>query len=143
MKVTLVDRKNAREGYEFILLASPEECGSCSLVNVCLGNLQEGRKYRVVSVREKEHECAVFGKVRVVEVEECSILGAMDENKVYPGSTAAYAPQECGEIFCDNYKYCIPEGLREGDECRIEEDLGKLQCRKGLKLRLVKLKRTA
>lgn len=143
MKVTLVDSKNAREGYEFILLNYPEECSGCSLMGVCLGNLERGRRYRIVSVRDKEHDCAIFGKVRVVETEECSVRACMEENKVYPGSTVTYEPRRCGEIFCDNYKYCIPEGLRKGDSCRIEDDLGKLQCQKGFKLRLVELKRTA
>lgn len=141
MKVTLVDYKRAREGYEFTLLSTSGECESCNLRIVCLGNLEEGRKYRVVEVRNKEHDCPIFDKVKVVEVEECTIKGGMEENKVYTGSIVTFEPITCNEIFCENYEYCIPEGLRAGDECRIEEELGKINCPLGYKLRLVSLKR--
>jgi hypothetical protein len=142
MKVTLVDHRRALEGYEFVLYSSSEECDSCSLKKVCLGNLESGRKYRVATVRDKEHKCPIFGKVIVVEVEECSIHGVLEESRVYSGSVVTYESLRCGEVFCENYLYCIPEGLIEGDECRIEDDLGKLRCPRGLKLRLVKLRRT-
>lgn len=139
--ITLVDSRKARTGYEFIAYPAPGECKSCTLLKVCIGNLETGRKYRVLAPREKEHECAIFGLVRVVEVGEGSILGSLNKNKVYIGSKITYEPQSCGELFCDNSRYCIPEGLRKGDVCRIEEVLGKLECDRGLELQLVRLRR--
>jgi hypothetical protein len=143
MKVTLVDSKNARDGYEFIMMDESEECTTCPLARVCLKNLEPGRRYRVTSVRDKEHRCSIFGRVRVVEVEECCVLGAMEEASVYPGATVTYSPQRCGEIFCESYQYCVPEGLRDGDSCRIEEELGRIRCDTGRRLRLVRLRRKA
>ncbi len=143
MKITLIDSKNAHEGYEFVVIDQAGECASCPLAKACLGNLSPGRRYRVTSVRDKEHSCPIFRRVRVVEVEECSVIGAMEEAGIYPGATVAYSPQQCSEIFCESYRYCVPEGLRKGDSCRIEEELGKIDCEMGRSLRLVRLKRKA
>lgn len=141
MTVTLVDSRKARLGYEFIPYTGVEECRLCALSEVCIGNLEAGRRYRVVALREKEHECAVFGIVRVVEVEESVILGSLEKSRVYLGSKVTYEPPGCGELFCDNSRYCMPEGLRRGDVCRIEGVLGELKCDKGLRLQLVRLRR--
>lgn len=141
MKITLVDHKKAKAGYEFISYGAPEECNSCALLKVCIGNLETCRRYHVVALREKEHECPVFGQVKVVEVEESSVLSSLDTSKTYLGSKITYEPQKCGEIFCSNARFCAPEGLKKGDTCRIEEVLGKLECEKGFKLQLVRLRR--
>ncbi len=141
MLITMVDATRATPGYAFINFGAPEECVDCSLVGVCIGNLEPGRKYRISTLREKEHRCRVFGKVRVVEVEEEAVAGAVSKSQAYLGAKIEYEPLACGKIFCRNYKYCVPEGLMKGDNCRVEEVIEDLKCEKGFSLQLVTLRR--
>lgn len=141
MAITMIDARKASQGYVFINYGTPEDCLGCSLLRVCAGNLESRRKYRVKAVRDKEHECNIAGRVRVVEVEEEASLGAISKLRAYLGAKVEYEPVSCSKIFCENYKYCVPEGLKEGDNCRVEEVLKNLECGIGLNLQLVTLKR--
>ena len=139
MKVTLVNSKYAEVGYEFVHYGMVEECKKCSLIKTC-NNLEKGRKYKVIALREYEHPCKVYGKAKVVEVEEPEILSAIDRKRAFIAAIVRFKPI-CSEMFCQNSKYCNPEGLFEGDKCKIESIYDALECDKGLKLQLVGLKR--
>ncbi len=141
MPITMVDAARATLGYAFVNFGTPEECDACSLVGICIGNLEQGRRYRVKALREKEHNCGVFGKVRVVEVEEEAVAVAVSKRRAYLGAKIEYEPLDCGKILCGNYKYCIPEGLKKGDNCRIEEVIKDLECGRNFSLQLVALRR--
>lgn len=139
--ITLLDSKHAKVGYEFMHYGGSEECLECELSKVCIENLEKGRKYRVAAVRNKEHECRLYEKVNVVEVEEPEILAALDRKKAFAGAKIKFTPLECREIFCKNSKYCNPEGLLSNDACELREILSAVECEKGKELVLVKLKR--
>jgi len=64
--ITLIDEAHARKGYEFISYHESDKCKECQLYNVCIKNLVSGRKYRIVDVRNFEHKCKIYGKVKVV-----------------------------------------------------------------------------
>lgn len=140
MKLTLVDSKVAKEGYEFVNYGQADECRTCNLAKACL-NLESGRKYRVVNVRDKEHECKIVGRATVVEVEESDVPTALEARKVYPGSKIEFEPITCDDIFCKNMKHCKPEGVESGDACRILDSIGKIKCDEGHDLVLVSLRR--
>ncbi len=140
MKLTLVDSNLARVGYEFVNYGEANECKECKLAKACL-NLERGKKYRVTSVREKEHECLIAGRATVVEVEECDMAAAIPQRQVYPGSKIAFEPITCDNILCRNMKHCKPEGIERGDACKIIDSLGKIKCEEGKDLVLVSLRR--
>lgn len=141
MVLTIVDSKIAKVGYEFINYGDAEECQGCKLINACINNLEKGRKYRIVKKRDIEHDCKITGRAFVVEVEECDINGVLDGGKVFIGSKIKFSHTNCDNIFCKNMKYCKPEGLKNGDECKILDSLGKTECEIGKDLTLLKLKR--
>ena len=141
MKLTLIDSNMARVGYEFINYGDTKECRDCKLINACMENLEKGRKYRIIETRDREHNCKIAGRVLVVEVEECDVSGALDQRKVFVGSKIEFVPVSCDNIFCNHMKHCKPEGLKNGDVCKILEVVGKLECERGNDLVLAKLKR--
>ena len=140
--ITLVPSQDAKEGYEFVHYGHAEECGDCRLFKVCIENLEAGRKYRIVSLRNYEHECKISGKVRVVEVEEADIRIAIDSRLAMPGAKIVVSKNSCEEIFCEYYTFCTPEGLENGDSCKIIDLLGKINCPKKKSLVLAKVRRT-
>ncbi len=140
--VTLLEGRLAEEGYVFVHIGSAEECVECDLSTVCIGNLEAGRKYRVTGVRDIEHECVIYGLVKVIEVEECEAEACIDAKLSFPGSTFTFYPQECNRILCKNFGYCVPEGLKGGDRCEILSTSGKAECELGKELKLANIKRT-
>jgi|Deesub1362A_J573_1020465.scaffolds.fasta_scaffold00098_24 hypothetical protein len=139
--ITLIDSKSAKKGYEFIYLGVADECSKCRLLKACTENLEKGRKYRVEEVKEIEHKCPLYGKVKVAQVVEGDVLCAINEKQAFTGAKLDFHPTDCEEIFCENYTYCAPEGLKDGDKCRITDVRDTLECKKGNKITLVSLKR--
>ena len=52
--VTLVGERLANEDEEFVYLGPNNECKNCKLKTVCF-NLKPGRQYKIIKVREKQH----------------------------------------------------------------------------------------
>jgi hypothetical protein len=143
--ITLVDRRNARIGFEFLHGGRAEACEGCPLASACLENLEEGRKYRVIGVEQKEHGCRLdgVGKVRVVRVEMAEVPASLDARGAIEGAKTVFRPKRCSHLFCENWKYCDPEGLKEGDWCEITALLGPLPCERGQRLERVMLKKVS
>ena len=139
-RVTLIDARRAVHGYEFIHYGSAEPCRDCELAQVCIDNLELGRRYRVIGVRGYEHACKIYDKVKVVEVEEAEIPAAIEKRRAFVGSRITFQAIDCREIFCNNYIFCKPEGLKHGDRCEILE-FSDLNCKKGKELVLARLMR--
>ncbi len=139
--ITLINSDYAKIGYEFVFYGGAEECERCELNKACLEGLDKGRRYRVIALREIEHPCRINEKVRVVEVEETEILGVIESRKAFAGSSIIFDSVECGNIFCKNSKYCMPEGLVNGEKYEIRETLDKLECERGKSYTLVRFKR--
>lgn len=142
-KVTLVDKENAQKDFEFLHMGMAEECLACILRKACVENLEKGRKYRIVQVMDKEHQCPISGPTMVVKVMESEILSAIEKKKAITGAKIKYAPVDCENIFCEDYKFCRPEGLKEGDEVQVTEVIRSLNCSDGKEFSLVKLKRVS
>jgi uncharacterized protein len=140
--ITLIGKRMANVGTEFIFRGPVEECDSCRLKNTCL-NLDKNKKYKVVAVRNgQEHECMVHDTgVKAVDVSPASVVVAIESRKAFNGSRITYDPQKCQES-CTLYMECHPEGLVPGDKYTISgvmEDISG-QCEKGLNLKKVELK---
>jgi len=138
--ITLVGEKLAKPGVEFIFYGPAEPCKTCKLAGVCVGNLEPGRRYKILRVRSMpSHSCPLHeGKVRVVEVVEPSIEVAIEPRLAIVGSVIQLKFGECGDPKKrDLFK---PEGLFEGDHVKIIEVTGEVEC-DGKTYKIVKVMR--
>jgi len=142
-KVTLVGIKQAKKGFKFIHLGPSEQCNNCPLYKTCMGNLEKGRVYEVVEVRNIKHSCSLHEEgVMVVEVQEAEIEAIIDKKVAFEGAIITFHPQKCSEGSCKFLKSCFPPGLKDGDKCKIKEIKEKnVECKLGKKLVVVRLKR--
>lgn len=139
MVITLVGEKLAKPGLEFIYYGPAEPCKSCRLARVCVGNLEPGRRYKIVRVRNIEHSCPLHeGKVRVVEVVEPAIEILMDPRTAIVGSKTTLKFVECNDP--EKANLVAPEGLFEGDQVKILEILDDVECN-GKSFKLVRVMR--
>jgi len=127
MTITLVGEKLAKPGVEFIYYGPADPCKNCRLARVCVGNLEPGRRYKVVRVRNIEHSCPLHeGKVRVVEVIEPAIEVAMEPRLAIVGSKIKLSFVECSDP--EKQALTRPEGLFEGDIVKILEISDDFEC---------------
>ncbi|AFL95841.1 hypothetical protein CL1_1644 [Thermococcus cleftensis] len=126
--ITLVGEKLARPGVEFIFYGPAEPCRTCKLAGVCVGNLEQGRRYKILRVRSMpSHSCPLHeGKVRVVEVVEPSIEVAIEPRLAVAGSVIRLRFENCNDP--EKAELFRPEGLFEGDHVKIIEVTGEVEC---------------
>jgi len=123
--VTLVGRRLATAGTEFVYEGPAAGCDECPYRSQCL-NLTEGVKYRVTEVRENAQmlDCAVHdGGVRAVEVEPAPVRANVPAESAYAGSKASLAGP-CPHVDCPSHEYCVPDGADFDDEHRIDDVVG-------------------
>lgn len=141
--ITLIGISLAEEGLKFIHYGASAECEACRFKNTCIDSLETGRMYVVKDVKTGEHPCPIHvgGKVKVVEVERADIEALVDSKKAFEGSMIELKFPDC-DIGCTMRDLCFPEGLFEGDKCKIVKSEGKSlnKCIKGFELSLVFLK---
>ena len=126
-KITMVGLKQAREGFSFVMAKATEDCKNCELVSTCM-NLETGRVYTVVKMRNKVFPCRVHEEgVRVVEVEEPPIETAIEQRTAFPLSVITVKPRIC-KARCANVSLCAPFGLSSDDRCQILEIRGRIEC---------------
>ncbi|MCL2157071.1 MAG: UPF0179 family protein [Methanobrevibacter sp.] len=138
--ITLIGNDLAEEGLVFIFNGSAEVCESCRFKSSCIESLEEGRKYKIINVRDTEQKCQLHDgdSVKVVEVEKADIDALIDSKKVHLGASLTFTPPECN-FDCIFNNLCFPEGLFSGDKCTFVKDLGKHEgdCAKGFILHKV------
>ncbi len=127
--ITLVGKELAKEGVEFQYLGPLMECRTCRLKNACF-SLVEGKWYRVVKVRDKEHECKIHdgGVAVTVEVEEIPVPILLDIKTIVEGEILEYHRLHCKDVKCNDMDLCRPPGLRDGTRIKIVKILGKEKC---------------
>ncbi|MFQ6106966.1 MAG: UPF0179 family protein [Thermoplasmata archaeon] len=137
--VTLVGEKQVKEGNEFVYSGPLSECKDCRLKGVCF-NLEEGKRYRISSVRTLHHNCRVHEEgVRVVEVEVVPVDTAVDVKSAVEGSTITLKFPDCREIGCEHYRLCHPIGLKNRQKATIIEVIGRVDCPQKRPLKRVRL----
>jgi len=140
--ITLIGKKLAKKGLNFIYNKPAKACEDCRYKSVCISPLEAGRIYTIKEVKDTEHPCPIHegGKVKVVEVEKANIKALIDSKRAFEGSIILFEAPECDEE-CDMRSLCFPEGLKTSDKCKIIKNLGKAnECKKGYKLNKVILK---
>lgn len=126
--ITLLGRDQAREGHRFIYSGPMQECRECQLKNICF-NLEKGRRYRVVKVRDKEHKCSVFSNgVKVVEIEQVHFHAGVSKSMVVEGSVIKFQSLGCGILGCENWFLTHPPGVDEGTRIKVLKILGDVKC---------------
>ncbi len=138
--VTLIGENLAKKGLKFRFGGCLSRCQNCELKNSCCG-LEKNKWYKVVNVRDKDHECNVHrGNVKVVEVEPVPIKTTAEERSVIEGSVIKLEDKECSYVECEYYRICHPSGIDFGGKYNIEEVGEKIDCELGKDLKIVKLK---
>ena len=132
--ITLLGKKLAKEGNEFVYLGITPKCKGCKLKAVC-SNLQEGRVYRVEKVREKSHDCQLHDEdVVVVEVKkqphEVNV-----KKEVAEATAIEYHKIKCNNALCPEYEACVPK-IKE-KEYKIVEVLNDVNCPRGFNLKKI------
>ena len=142
--ITLCGKDWAKIGVEFIFLGGKQECDSCRLKNICL-RLREGCKYKIVGLRDGAvHDCPLHDEgVIAVEVVELPIVALIDSKMAVEGAKIRFESRRCNVLDCEMYNLCHPVELKDGDGVVVEKVIGDApsQCRKGLSLKVVELKR--
>lgn len=139
-QITLVGKNQAVVGKEFYYLGPMEECEDCKFNKVCF-NLEEGGRYKVVSIRLQEHECHEFDgdSATIVEVEKVPTKATVGKRQAMEGSRITYKGSECKNISCEHYGLCHPIGKTQGSKYLVQKVEGDLDCPLGEKLVLVEL----
>lgn len=143
-RVTLIGHKQAKLGFKFIFSGPTPKCVSCEYNNVCAGNLEAGRVYVVVQVKNRSVPCMLCQEnARVVEVEEGVAEAAVDARQAIQDAVITFAAKSCSNVGCVGYEKCLPQGLRGNDRCKVLKVLEPLKCPFGLQLVQVLLERQA
>lgn len=132
--VTLIGKKLAKVGNEFVYLGITQKCRNCRLKTVC-SNLQEGRTYKIVKVRDKFHECSLHEEgVIAVEVEkQPAVINVKKEEA--EATAISFKPIKCDIISCKEYDACNSK-IRE-KEYKILKVVGDVECLRGLNLKKI------
>ena len=67
--ITLIGKDLAKKGNEFIFYGPANECNDCRFKSSCVGNLEEGRKYKIVDIKDNEQKCLIHAENVVIPVE--------------------------------------------------------------------------
>ena len=133
--ITLVGLNQAKKGYEFIYMGSSSECKECRLKNVCF-HLEEGRRYKVTGLRERQHECRLHEEgVRVVEVEMLPLSVAIEDTLAIEGSTVTVEAADCPNLSCKHFHLCNPPGLKKSIKLKVADVKKGMRCSEGRKLK--------
>jgi len=139
--LTFVWDDKAKKGYTFFYEGVAKDCKECSYFNVCQGNLEAKNLYRVTEVRDKLFDCLVFGKkARLVEVQLAEVDAAVDPKYAIEGALVNFKPRSCGDLLCEMFDVCVPDGLEPGRRYKLTKIHGSFTCQKdGKKLIRVSL----
>ena len=126
--VTLIGEKQAEEGYEFIFRGPIAECKDCKLKTVCF-SLNEGRTYRIVSVRPIKHKCKLHEvDVKIVEVEEVPKEVGLPDKTAIEGAVFAIEKPSCNNVGCKHYRLCSPLGIKPGTKYKVLKVMETIDC---------------
>ena len=130
--VTLVGKGQAKVGEVFIHRGPGSKCAECEYYQVCIENIESGRVYEIVKVRDKTLFCSRYEmEMQVVEVVNAKIPSAIPAKQAIPGAIITFRTPVCEEERCAFYDLCFPEGLKSGDQCEVLEVIQSVQCSLG------------
>lgn len=120
--ITLIGKRQARVGNEFVYMGRTDKCIECPLRKVCCDKLEPDRAYTVISVREREHDCPIHEDgVQLVEVEESGARITLPTHQLFEGAVFTVHVRPCDKWECEYHAACNPTGIKDGDRCRVEK----------------------
>jgi len=129
--LTVIGRKLAKSGAEFIFIGPNSSCKDCKVKTICF-HLEKGTKYRIVGVRDVVHDCPQHeGNVVIVEVEEMTREAAIPKKQAIEGTTITFEVPKCKERGCQHYSLCYPVGMESGLKRKIINVQERVECRDG------------
>lgn len=136
--ITLIGRGIADAETQFYYIGPLDECDGCRFNGIC-NNLEPGSRYRIMEVRDQEHECPGLDDETVVAVEvEKTVAPVIVPTKgLLEGVTISYSFPSCDRKSCINRSLCEPLGLKEGSRLTVVSIDGGVECSLGNKLSLV------
>lgn len=141
-KVTLASIGQARVGTVFIHKGAGSKCQNCKYFQVCVGNLEPERVYKIAKVRQKTLPCRSYEtEMQVVEVIHAEVPAAVLAKQAIAGAVISLQMPDCDQERCDNLELCFPTGLMQGDRCEIVGVTGNLRCSLGFPRKKVLLRR--
>jgi uncharacterized protein (UPF0179 family) len=139
--ITLIGVGQALVGKKFIYNGLNSKCENCKYVQVCVKNLELKRVYEIVKVRKKAFPCELFEtEMQVVEVVEAETYVVLPTKHAIESAIITLQKPDCDEK-CDNYEFCFPVSLIEGDSCEIISVIEKIRCFKGWHMRKASVRR--
>ncbi len=143
--ITLVGKKLAKEGLVFYSYKNHNKCVGCKYYRVCMGNVEQGRRYRIIKVMDHTLQCKLHeeGEANVVEIEETDYNALISSKQAIEGANIIYDPRLCKFYGCPNRELCFVEGLSPGDKCKVVEidNDFEIECLNKEKLSKAKLRR--
>ena len=127
--VTLVGKGQAEVGKAFIHRGPGSKCVNCKYYKVCVENVESGRVYEIIKIRDKTLFCEQYEiEMQVVEVVNAKITAATSAKQAIPGAVITFRTPRCEEEKCVFHDICFPEGLKSGDRCVVLEVIQNVQC---------------
>ncbi|UCH38122.1 MAG: UPF0179 family protein [Candidatus Bathyarchaeota archaeon] len=127
--ITLVGITQAKKGFTFLHEGTTEGCDNCTLYDVCITNLNAGKIYKVIQIRDKIFPCKIHEDgVRIVEVAEAHIEVNIEKKIAFLNGTITFQPQTCEQFTCSNYSKCVPQGLHAQEKCKILAIQSEIMC---------------
>ena len=110
----------AKSGYSFLYEGAALKCKGCLYIKVCHEGLVAGRTYKTINVREKTVDCKLLcDKAILVEVNLSEVDAVVNPKNAIEGAQIIFESQPCGEIECERFKDCVPDGLPIGESCKV------------------------
>jgi uncharacterized protein (UPF0179 family) len=139
--VTLIGSGQAKPGTVFIHKGPGSKCSDCEYSKVCVQNVESGRVYEIVGVRDRFLPCRQYEiEMRVIEVTDAKIPSSLPNKQAIPGAIVIFQAPECRNERCEIYDVCFPVGLKAGDRCEVLEVTETFQCSLGASRKRVVLR---
>ena len=134
--ITLIGKGQARIGEAFIHRGPGSKCEGCEYSKVCIDNVEPGRIYEIVGVRDRMIFCRRYEiEMQVVEVVNAKIKAAIPSRQAVPGAIITFRASTCDMESCEYRSLCFPVGLFPNDRCEVLEVTRTLPCPLGFSLK--------
>ena len=129
--LTVIGRKLAKPGMQFIFIGPNSNCKECKVKTICF-HLKHGARYKIISARDVVHDCQEHeDNVVIVEVEEVPRQSVIPKKIAMEGTTITLDIPKCKERGCQHYQLCLPVGLETGYKRQILSVTEKIECLDG------------
>lgn len=135
-EITLLARRQAKPGFEFVYVGGAPVCRTCPYRHACL-TLDSGHRYRVTRVRPVEHPCALQEtEASVVEVEPAPRTLVVPAGAGVIGGQIELTRTDCRRIDCSNWQICAGPSVPIRQRFRVQSiESGPAECLIGRSLR--------